>query len=91
MRNINVIVNIPKKTVANHTSTNQFNKDLTNKEVVQKDVSKEKDLQEIVVNKFPRIKKSYVHVEKIQPSFNLENEISKIKISLPFSEILRNS
>jgi hypothetical protein len=30
-------------------------------------------------------------VEKLQPSFNLENEISNINISTPFNELLKNA
>ena len=29
-------------------------------------------------------------VENIAPTFNLQNEISKVKISIPFNEFLRN-
>ena len=62
LRNRNVTVKLPKKSLSNQTSTCQSNKYLTSKEVVQnvlveKDVSKEKDLEEIVVNKVPEIKK----------------------------------
>ena len=48
LRNKNIVINPPKKALANQTSTSQSNKDLTNKEVVQnvpikKGVYKEKE------------------------------------------------
>ena len=36
------------------------------------------------------VKKDLVTVERPSPPFNLQNEIAKIKISVPFNEILRN-
>lgn len=66
------------------------NKEDLQKDVSEKDVTKEKNPQEDDVKKIPETKKHIFHVEKTQPSFNLENKISKIKMSLPFSEILRN-
>ena len=32
-----------------------------------------------------------VDVEKVNSIFNLQNEISKLKISVPFNELLRNN
>ena len=53
---------------------------MTSKEVVQnedveKDLSKEKDPLEDVAKKDPETKKDPSPIEKIQSSFNLENEI----------------
>ena len=31
-----------------------------------------------------------VEVEKVAPIFNLQTELSKVKISIPFNELLRN-
>ena len=45
----------------------------------QKDASKERERKEIPVKE----------VEKI-PAFNLENEISKLKVSIPLTEIMKN-
>ena len=44
-----------------------------------------------VVNKVPEVRKEITILKENLTSFNLENEISKIKISLPFNEILINS
>ena len=44
-----------------------------------------------VVNKVPEVRKENTILKENITSFNIENEISKIKISLPFNEILRNS
>ena len=46
----------------------------------QQVASKEKERKEILVKE----------VEKI-PAFNLENEISKLKVSIPLTEIMRNN
>jgi len=32
-----------------------------------------------------------VAVEKVNSTFNLQNELSKLKISVPFNELLRNN
>ena len=44
-----------------------------------------------MVTKIPEIRKETVILRENLSSFNLENEISKINISLPFDQILRNS
>ena len=36
-------------------------------------------------------KATLVDVEKIGAGFNLQNELSKLKISIPFNELLRNT
>jgi hypothetical protein len=36
------------------------------------------------------VKKDLITVERLAPPFSLQNEISKINISFPFNEILRN-
>ena len=43
-----------------------------------------------MLKKIQEPKMGIILVEKDHSSFSLENEISKIKISLPFNEILRN-
>ena len=43
-----------------------------------------------IVTKVPEIRKEIVIPREKLSSFNLGNEISKIKISLSFNEILRN-
>ena len=32
-----------------------------------------------------------IDVEKVNSNFNLQNELSKLKISIPFNELLRNN
>ena len=54
------------------------------KELPKENKPKEKDLQK------EEVKKHLVVVERHVPPFSLQNEISKIKIDVPFNEILRN-
>lgn len=42
-------------------------------------------------NKTQETKKEIIQIEKSQPLFSLGNEIAKVKISVPFSELLKNS
>ena len=42
------------------------------------------------MTKDPKVRNETLILRENLTSFNLENEISKIKISLPFNEILRN-
>ena len=55
-------------------------------------MSRKDDLKEDAIKKFQDTKKD-ANIKEIkisQPAFSLENEISKIKISIPFNELLRN-
>ena len=54
------------------------------KNIPKESIPKEKDLQKEEVNK------DHITVERPTPPFSLQNEISKINISVPFNEILRN-
>ena len=48
---------------------------------VQNDVQRDKVIK----------KATPIEVEKISAGFNLQNELSKLKISVPFNELLRNT
>ena len=54
----------------------------------EKDVPKEEDPQINVPRKTQETRKESIQVENTSPLFSLENEISKAKISMPFSELL---
>ena len=46
---------------------------------------------EIKIEKTKEVKQPVlVDVEKVVSTFNLQTEISKVKISIPFNELLRN-
>ena len=92
-RDVPIINPIKKINVNQHSNSN------TNKTIVEKDnADKEhletqngkKPLREIVRTN-PKIRKENVILRENLPSFNLENEISKIKNCLPFNKNLRNS
>ena len=53
-------------------------------------VAKEKCQQNVVREKMEKKDPPIKEVEKA-PSFNLENEISKLKVSVPLTELLKNS
>ena len=46
------------------------------------------------VNKVDKVKEvrkpTLVEVEKVVSTFNLQSELSKLKVSIPFNELLRN-
>lgn len=54
-------------------------KEVLQNEIVEKYVSKEKDPLEYVAKKVPETKKDPAPIEKVQSSFNLENENFKNK------------
>ena len=54
------------------------------KELPKESIPKEKDLQK------EEIKKDLATIERLAPPFSLHAEFSKIKIVVPFNEILRN-
>ena len=58
------------------------------KEIQRKDKHKEKKSSKKIQE--DKKKTSQKYVDKSKSPFSLENEISKIKISIPFDEILRN-
>ena len=94
LRNKDVPITNPiKKNINQHSNSNIdktiVEQDNTDKEYLEAKKGK-KPLGEIV-RKVPDIRKNYVILRENLSSFNLENEISKIKNSLPFNEILRNS
>lgn len=81
-----------KKNIIQH-SVNNNDKITTQEENVDKDhleSQKGKKPMAEVVNKVPKVRKEITVLKENLTSFNLENEISKITISLPFNEILRN-
>ena len=94
LRNKDVQITNPiKKNINQHSISNTdktiVDKDNTDKERLEAQKGK-KPLGEIVA-KVPEIRKETVILRENLSSFNMENEISKIEISLPFNEILRNS
>ena len=94
LRNKDVSITNPvKKNINQHlTSRNDkttAEKDNTHKEHLK--VQKGKRPLGEIVTKIPEVRKETVILKEILTSFNLENDISKIKISLPFNAILRNS
>jgi len=81
-----------KKNISQHSANNN-DKATTEKDNVDKEhleVQKGKKPMAKIVNKVPAVRKENIILKENLTSFNLENEISKIKISLPFNEILRN-
>ena len=93
LRNKEVPITNPiKKNIIQHSANND-NKATIEKDNVDKEhleVQKGKKPMVEVVNKVPEVRKETTILKENLTSFNLENEISKIKISLPFNEILRN-
>ena len=94
LRNRDVPITNPiKKNINQHSTSNNdktsVEKDNADKEYLE--VQKGKRPLGEIVTKVPDVRKEIVILKENLTSFNLENEISKIKISLPFNEILRNS
>ena len=93
------IINPLKKTNVNqHSSCNTdkttVENDIPGKEkkgIQTKDKLKEKESSGEIVKRITEVRKEVVILKDKLSAFNLENEISKIKISLPFNEILRNT
>jgi hypothetical protein len=87
LRNINVVVN-PNKVQVDHPSTSQRKKYPPRKDMPEKNNPKDdgpkkaQDGKKDVNNK---------EVEKSQSTFNLESEISKLKVSIPFNELIKNT
>jgi hypothetical protein len=86
LKNINVVVN-PNKAQDYHPSTNQRKKYPPKKDMLEKNnpndngPKKAQDVNKDVNNK---------EVEKFQSTFNIESEISKLKVSIPFNELIKN-
>ena len=57
----------------------------------QKETSMNKEVENDVQQDKVIKKATPVEVEKISAGFNLQNELSKLKISVPFNELLRNT
>ena len=105
LRNRNVVVDPPKKAPEGQALGSQPTKNHPRREMVQQKC-KEKDLpkdappkdKEIPKENIPKekdlqkeeIKKEHITIERLAPPFSLQNKISKIKIVVPFNEILRN-
>ena len=87
LRNRKVVVNTEKSQVDQHSSS-QMKQDPPRKEAQKKDEYKEDD----PLNKIQEEKKESgpKDVDKSKSLFSLENEMSKIKILVPFDELLRN-
>ena len=86
------IINPAKNNIIQH-SINNNDKATTEKDNVDKEhleIQKGKKPMVEVVNKVFEVRKETAILKENLTSFNLENEISKIKISLPFNEILKN-
>ena len=102
LRNRSVGVAPPKRVPSGQTSPSQPVKAQPRKEVVQhkpieKDVPeaappKDKELPEEAVPKEKDLQKEEIKrdlIERYAPPFNLQAEISKVKIAVPFNEIIR--
>jgi hypothetical protein len=79
----------PTKESQNNTpSSSQPKKDYVSKDVVEKGKQKEE-----LLKKLPETIKDTVikEVEKISSSFNFESEMEKIKIYVPFNEMIKSS
>jgi hypothetical protein len=79
----------PTKEYLNNTpSSSQPKKDSVAKDVVEKGKQKEEPRKKV-----PEPRKEIVikEVEKTSSSFNFESEMAKIKISVPFNELINNS
>ena len=105
LRTRNVVVDPPKKAPKGQALASQPTKNQPRREMVQQkpaqkyfpkaSPSKEKELPKESIPKEKdlhkeEIKKELLIVESPAPHFNMQNEISKIKISVPYNEILRN-
>jgi hypothetical protein len=93
LRNKKVFANPPKgyptKESQNNTpSSSQPKKDSVAKDVVEKGKQKEEPPKKV-----PELRKETVikEVKKTSSSFNFESEMAKIKISVPFNELIKNS
>ena len=99
---MSVVVAPPKRVAQGQASTSQLAKVLPRKEVVQykpieKDVPKaappkDKELPKEVVPKEKDLQKEEIKrnfIDRPTPPFNLQKEISKIKIAIPFTKIIR--
>ena len=87
IKNRNVVVN-SYKTQAYQLSTSQQKKDVPKKYLSKKDEQKTENPNKVQDDKKELNKKE---VEKPQSIFSLENEMSKIKVYVPFNEFLKNS
>ena len=79
----------PTKEAQNNTPSSSHPKnDSVAKDVVEKGKHKEEP-----PNKVLEIRKETIikEVEKTSSSFNFESEMAKIKISVPFNELIKNS
>ena len=97
-----MVVSIPKKVIQGQASASQPAKIQPRKEVVQqnpkeKEVSKaappkDKEPPKEVAPKEKDLQKKEIkrdHIERFAHPFNLQAEMSKIKIAIPLNEILR--
>ena len=92
LRNKYVPITSPIKKIINQHSTSNSDKTTIEKDNTDKEhleVQKGKRPLAEIVTKVPEVRKKTVILKDNLTSFNLENEISKIKISSPFNEILR--
>jgi hypothetical protein len=80
--------NPTKEAQSNIPSSSQPKKDSTAKDVVDKGKKKEESQKKI-----PETRKEIVtkEVEKTSSSFNFESEMAKIKIYVPFNELIKNN
>ena len=88
LRNREVLIN-KGRVNPNQPSTSSLNiekgKEIQKESVVNKEVENEIQRTKIIKQVTP------IDVEKVNSSFNLQNELSKLKISVPFNELLRNN
>jgi hypothetical protein len=79
--------NPPKEPQANLPSSSQPKKDSSTKDALEKGKQKEEPPKKVPETKRDAIIKE---VEKTQSSFSFESEMEKIKIYVPFNEMIRN-
>ena len=97
-RDVEIINPLKKTNVNQHPSCsidkNSVENDRPEKEkkgIQAKDKLKEKKSSGEIAKRTPEIREKLLILKEKLSAFNLENKISKIKISLPYNEILRNT
>ena len=102
LRSRNVVVDPPKKDLEGHASAslpakNQHRKEVVQQKPAKKDLPKaappkDKELPKESIPKEKDLQREEIKrdlIERSAPPFNLQSKFSKIKIVVPFNEILR--
>ena len=93
LRNKKVLANPPKGNPTKESQNKTPSSSQPKKEYVAKDVVDKGNKKEELPNKVPETRKETVNkeVQKTSSSFNFESEMAKIKIFVPFNELIKNS